>query len=162
MIDKRYAREQVLRLRVYDKWIDHADNRKVLDDLVAAAMTARCEAVCFGVLDEWISREEKMPTPATLRRMIWDENRKNEDEKPRCPMCGGCGFTVKWFLVTYRGASYSVERREYLADVLTQEAAHVFQERIEAGRALNHNAKRQVVLSGAAYCGCRISQREAA
>ena len=154
MTDKRYAHEQALRLRCYDKWLDSPDNKGILDELVLVLMQARSEGACWQVVDDWIVNETKMPLPADLRRLVSSENekRQNDDERQRCSICGGCGFVTKWFLITYRRKSLqSVMRRELLPDVRSHEQAMAFAEKV-AG---NPNADNlQTVLSGAAPCSC--------
>lgn len=154
MIDKRYATEQVRRFLSYDKWLFSIENKPILDEMVNAAMVATSEGICFGVIDEWVTRQDKMPTPAALRRLMYEENAKYTERKQSCPHCGGTGFVTIFSLVTYRGQSLAAVRNERLMEIQTHEQAAKFGDEIAAAAQMNPTAAKQAVLSGAAPCTC--------
>jgi len=97
MIDKRFAHDQVMRLKSIDTWLDHDNNKGVIDELVLALMAAATEPIALFVITEWIERMPKLPTPADLRAMVWAENEKRqadeqreEEAKPARHHCAEC------------------------------------------------------------------------
>jgi hypothetical protein len=153
MIDKRYAQEQILRLRCFDRWLDSPGNSKILEDYTLALQAAESEVIAFYVITEWIARETKMPTVADLLRISWDENEKRaerEDKQPpNCPDCHGSRFVTRWYLVTYNGSGYNVRRSERM-DFENYSEALEFEKKL----AISGGTERQQLLSAAEKCSC--------
>lgn len=92
MIDARFARTEILRFKILDKWLDQEESRGMVNELVLALQAAHNEFVAGYVVNEWLARNVKLPTPAHLRSLIWEENEKIEKSEPakRAAHCATC------------------------------------------------------------------------
>lgn len=82
-----------------------------LNELVYALQASANEFIAAYVVEEWLREQTAAPKPAELRRMVWVENEKRDDElrrnKPKCPICKGVGM----ILVT--GGFSKLDGRQY-------------------------------------------------
>lgn len=155
MIDKRYARSAVLRLKCLGGWLESLSGKELLDELTLAAEAAASETVIMTVIDEWIAQEPKLPTPADLRRIVWAYNEKHDDaeQKPgKCHICAGTGYRTQWVLVTYRGSTLHVKKAEWMPFGNYPEAM-----RFARQLAASASTERQQLLSASIKCQCQTT-----
>lgn len=142
MIDERVIHDLLQRLAALD-WYPK-DNRHGINDLVSVLRTARTDAIAIDSVNVWIDDQPRCPRPSELRTLIESKNVGYDSQKAKCPNCDGCGFITVWQLVTYKGNSFLIDKREDLPG-LDYASAMEF-----AAKLPDH----QTVLSAARPCEC--------
>jgi hypothetical protein len=100
MSDPGFCKRQVMRLKSIDKWLDSPENRTIVDELAAALRCAASDVIASVVIDNWITGEDRMPTPASIRRLVEAENARAAEHSEAaartaaCAWCGGTGFEI--------------------------------------------------------------------
>jgi len=101
-MDPKVAHQEILRLKVFDNWIDSPEKHGVFKEYVAAISAAHNDFAGTYVISEWLARETKMPTPAHIRALAWAENEKEDarraqdpvkETRSHCPTCRDSGIT---------------------------------------------------------------------
>lgn len=139
--------------------------KDIRDDLGRALQRhARTDEHAIRVTDKMVDECKFRPTPAEIRE--WCDGVAVEREKPkgkRCVLCDGTGFETRWYLITYKGASFEVEKSERVSGGM--EEARDLRAKLNGPSCAPSHLKRQDVLSGAAKCSVcegRGCAREAA
>jgi hypothetical protein len=98
MMDAKLAHTEVMRLKALDNWLDSPEKASLLRELVLALSAAENDAIGVVVINEWLYGEQKLPTAATLRSLVWSKN--DAAEKPKeisgrahCAACRDSGIT---------------------------------------------------------------------
>jgi len=147
MIDSRVAAEQLQRLSGLDYFPKEKPAQKELRLAIEVATT---EGIAEKIISDWLRYSSGSPKPSELRHLLYEENERHTVQLSQCGRCGGDGFLTRWYLVTYKGNSFTVDKSERL-DVANQEEASAFAARI----AESPGTANQTVLSAAELCSCR-------
>lgn len=155
MIDKKTITEcvdRLVRLPAQDTTDFGTKPKDIRDELGRALQRhARTDDHAKRVTDRIVDQCKWRPVPSEIRE--WCEGTAIEQEPPkgrRCTACDGCGFETRWYLITYRGVSFEIEKSERLTCS--------FEDMIDLRKKLHGPScppgvnKRQDVLSGAAKC----------
>lgn len=155
MISDKFAKGQLARLSQFEgfpaKWPE------ALKELTMALMVCESEEIAARVVDEFISGAgagAKCPYPADLRRACYDENAKRQKKRHHCVYCGGNGFVTRWYLLTYRGKSFEIQKSELLEDITDQAEAYALAQQLADG----HFTAHQSIVSAADACKCRTEK----
>lgn len=151
MIEEKIAAAQLNRLTGLNFFPSEKPAQR---ELLKSLMFAESAAICKSVVDDWISESADRPTPAEIRRMIIEKNSQTASQKAKCRACGGTGAICGWYLVAYRGNSFTIARRAFLGQIENAEQASEYIARLMQFEAENPKAERQTVLPAARGCHC--------
>jgi hypothetical protein len=147
MITEKEAGDQLARLSGLDYFPKKAD-RYALRELRLAAEVATTEAVLDVVITDWLHSNSKAPSPADLRRLIFDRNEAidRDERKGKCKDCGGSYFVTGWFLISYDDCRRRI-KGEFLPD-------YDFEKALAFGKKLAESKVNQEILTAGMPCHC--------
>lgn len=109
-------------------------------------------------IDSLMAEMRFRPTEADIRQFCAGTVPVIEGDyqtRPKCKDCDGNGFLTVYKLVTFKGASSTVESSETITNCRNQEQFLEYGRQLKAKLAANPQSARQIVQSAAKPCHCR-------
>jgi len=148
MIDRDYAAALTLRL---SGLLGRPAETPALEAVAQAiAEAARDPDHARRIVDHWLKHNRMFPLPfdihQTAAAVREPERNSGAETRPRCRLCGGTGFVIEHYLITWNhGPNQTCYRT---TELITREQAEDLREKV-AGWPM------QAVVTGARRCACR-------
>lgn len=105
MIGVLFAQQQVDRLLGLKCFVAGEHKQSAITEMVTAMQSAEDVAAAMAFVNDWVNEQDEWPTPAQIRRILWETHDKLHKITNTCQVCNGTGMRIVTRVV--KGIEYS-------------------------------------------------------